>query len=69
MLFRSVSLVERAQQQYDEAEAKRLEEKMRRNKFDFDDFIKQINQIKKMRPRSSKKLRNLERISAVVIDG
>ena len=43
-----VSLVERAQQQYDEAEAKRLEEKMRRNKFDFDDFIKQINQIKKM---------------------
>lgn len=43
-----VSLVERAQQQYDEAEARKLEEKLRKNKFDFEDFIKQINQIKKM---------------------
>ena len=43
-----VSLVERAQQQYDEEEAKRLEKKIRRNKFDFDDFMGQIQQIKKM---------------------
>ena len=43
-----VSLVERAQQQFDEEEAKRLEKKIRKNKFDFDDFMAQIQQIKKM---------------------
>ena len=43
-----VSLVERAQEQYDEEEAKRLEKKIRKNKFDFDDFMSQIQQIKKM---------------------
>ena len=43
-----VSLVERAQEQYDEEEAKRLEKKIRKNKFDFDDFYGQIQQIKKM---------------------
>ena len=43
-----VSLVERAQQQFDEEEAKRLEKKLRKNKFDFDDFMGQIQQIKKM---------------------
>ena len=43
-----VSLVERAQQQINEEEARKLEEKMRRNKFDFDDFYKQIQQLKKM---------------------
>ena len=43
-----VSLVERAQQQYDEEEAKRLEKKIRKNKFDFEDFMSQIQQIKKM---------------------
>ena len=43
-----VSLVERAQMQYDEEEAKRLEKKIRKNRFDFDDFMGQIQQIKKM---------------------
>lgn len=43
-----VSLVERAQEQYDEEEAKRLEKKIKKNQFDFDDFLKQIQQIKKM---------------------
>lgn len=43
-----VSLVEKAQQQFDEKQAKELEEKLRKNKFDFDDFVKQIHQIKKM---------------------
>ena len=43
-----VSLVERAQMQFDEEEAKRLEKKIRKNKFDFDDFMGQIQQIKKM---------------------
>ena len=43
-----VSLVERAQQQYDEAEAKKLQKKMMQNKFDFNDFLAQIQQIKKM---------------------
>ena len=43
-----VSLVERAQMQFDEEEAKRLEKKIRKNKFDFDDFMAQIQQIKKM---------------------
>ena len=43
-----VSLVERAQQQYDEEEAKRLEAKIAKNQFDFNDFLAQIAQIKKM---------------------
>jgi len=43
-----VSLVERAQEQYDEEEARRLQKKIQKNKFDFDDFLKQIEQIKKM---------------------
>ena len=43
-----VSLVERAQEQFDEEEAKRIESKIKKNKFDFDDFISQIEQIKKM---------------------
>ncbi|MBB6275799.1 signal recognition particle protein [Porphyromonas circumdentaria] len=43
-----VSLVERAQQQYDEREARRLEERIAKNQFDFNDFLKQIQQIKKM---------------------
>lgn len=42
------TLVERAQQQFDEAESKKLEKKIRANKFDFDDFKQQLNQIKKM---------------------
>ena len=43
-----VSLVERAQAQFDEVEAKRLEAKMKKNKFDFNDFMSQLEQIKKM---------------------
>ena len=43
-----VSLVERAQEQYDEEEARRLQKKIQKNKFDFEDFLKQIEQIKKM---------------------
>ena len=43
-----VSLVERAQEQFDEEEARRLEKKIRKNKFDFSDFYAQIQQIKKM---------------------
>lgn len=43
-----VSLVERAQQAFDEEEAKRINSKMRQNKFDFDDFLGQLQQIKKM---------------------
>ena len=43
-----VSLVERAQEQYDEEEAKRLQKKIMKNKFDFNDFYNQIQQIKKM---------------------
>jgi signal recognition particle subunit SRP54 len=43
-----VSLVERAQEQFDEEEAKRIEAKIKKNKFDFDDFISQMEQIKKM---------------------
>ena len=43
-----VSLVERAQEQYDEAEAKRLQKKIQKNQFDFNDFMGQIAQIKKM---------------------
>lgn len=43
-----VSLVERAQQQFDEEEARRLEKKIKKNKFDFNDFLGQIQQVKKM---------------------
>ena len=43
-----VSLVERAQEQYDAEEAKRLERRIRRDQFDFNDFMAQIQQIKKM---------------------
>ena len=43
-----VSFVERAQQQFDEEEAKRLEKKIAKNKFDYNDFLGQIGQIKKM---------------------
>lgn len=43
-----VSLVERAQQAFDEEEARRLNKKMRENKFDLDDFLGQLQQIKKM---------------------
>jgi signal recognition particle subunit SRP54 len=42
------TLVEKAQQQYDEEEAKRLEKKIRKNQFDFQDFLDQLQQIKKM---------------------
>ncbi len=43
-----VSLVERAQEQYDEAAARQLKKKIVKNQFNFNDFIAQINQIKKM---------------------
>ena len=43
-----VSLVERAQEQFDEEEARKLEKKIKKNKFDFNDFLNQIQQIKKM---------------------
>jgi len=43
-----VSLVEKAQINYDAAEAEKLEKKLRKNEFNFEDFLKQINQIKKM---------------------
>ncbi len=43
-----ISFVERAQDQFDEEEAKRLEKKIKKNKFDFNDFLKQVEQIKKM---------------------
>lgn len=43
-----VELAKRAQEVYDQKEAERLQEKMRKNKFDFEDFLKQIQQIKKM---------------------
>ena len=43
-----VSLVERAQEQFDLEEAKKLEKKIRKNQFDFNDFLSQIQQIKKM---------------------
>jgi len=48
-----VSLVEKAQQNFDESETEKLEEKLRRNKFDFNDFLKQIKAIKKMGSLSS----------------
>jgi len=43
-----ISLVERAQQVFDEEEARRINQKIRKNKFDFDDFLSQIEQIQKM---------------------
>ena len=43
-----VSLVERAQEQYDEEEARRISKKIAQNKFDFNDFLSQLQQIKKM---------------------
>ena len=43
-----ISLVERAQQQYDEEEARKVQKKIAKNQFGFDDFLKQIQQIKKM---------------------
>ncbi len=43
-----ISLVERAQEQYDEQEARKLQKKIAKNQFGFDDFLSQINQIKKM---------------------
>ena len=42
------TLVEKAQAQFDEAETKRLEKKIRKNQFDFEDFMQQLQQIKKM---------------------
>lgn len=43
-----VSLVEKAQEQFDEEEARQLQKKIAKNQFDFDDFLKQIKQIQKM---------------------
>ena len=43
-----VSLVERAQEQYDEEEARRISKRIAKNQFDFNDFLGQLNQIKKM---------------------
>lgn len=43
-----VSFVEKAQEQFDEKEAQRLSKKIAKNQFDFDDFLQQINQIRKM---------------------
>lgn len=48
-----ISLVEKAQASFDELETQKLEEKLRKNKFDFDDFLKQIKVIKKMGSLSS----------------
>jgi len=64
-----VSLVERAQEQFDEEEAKRLQRKIAKNQFSFDDFLNQIQQIKKMGslkdlagmiPGMGKAIRNLD---------
>jgi signal recognition particle subunit SRP54 len=64
-----VSLVERAQEQFDEEEARKLQRKIAKNKFDFEDFLNQIQQIKKMGnmkdlvgmiPGASKALKNTE---------
>ena len=43
-----VTLVEKAQEQFDEVQAKKLEKKIRKNSFDFEDFLEQVQQIKKM---------------------
>lgn len=48
-----VSLVEKAQEAFDQKDAEELEEKLRKNRFDFDDFLKQIKMIKKMGSLSS----------------
>jgi len=48
-----ISLVEKAQESFDERETEKLQEKLRKNKFDFDDFLKQIKVIKKMGSLSS----------------
>jgi signal recognition particle subunit SRP54 len=48
-----ISLVEKAQQSFDDNEVERLEEKLKKNQFDFDDFLKQIKVIKKMGSLSS----------------
>jgi len=45
-----ISLVERAQQAYDEDEARRISKQIRKNQFNFDDFLSQLQQIKKMGP-------------------
>lgn len=64
-----VSLVEKAQEQYDEEEAQKLQKKIAKNQFDFNDFLSQIKQIKKMGnvkdllgmiPGMGKAIRNLE---------
>ena len=64
-----VSLVERAQDAFDEEEARRLNKKIRKNQFDFEDFLSQLEQIKKMGsikdlvgmiPGMSKMLKNVE---------
>ena len=64
-----VSLVEKAQEQFDEEEAQKLQKKIARNQFDFNDFLAQIKQIKKMGnvkdllgmiPGMGKAMRNLE---------
>jgi signal recognition particle subunit SRP54 len=64
-----VSLVEKAQEQFNEEEARRLQKKIAKNKFDFDDFLSQIQQVKKMGnlkdvasmiPGLGKQLRNLD---------
>ncbi|MCX7610650.1 MAG: signal recognition particle protein [Ignavibacterium sp.] len=47
-----ISLVEKAQENLDEIESKKLQEKLKKNKFDFEDFLKQIKMIKKMGPLS-----------------
>src|SRR5690606_39987150 len=43
-----LSLVERAQEQYDEEEARKIQKKIAKNEFGFDDFLSQIQQVKKM---------------------
>jgi len=64
-----VSLVERAQEQFDDEEARRLQKKIARNRFDFNDFIAQIRQVRKMGnlkelasmiPGAAKALKNVE---------
>ena len=45
-----MSLIEKAEQQFDEDEAKELERKLRRNEFTLEDFLKQLKQIRKMGP-------------------
>jgi len=64
-----VSLVERAQEQFDEEEARKLQKKIAKNQFGFDDFLKQIQQVKKMGnmkdlvgmiPGASKAMKNVD---------